>query len=939
MLIIALLVLAPLGAPRLPLGISARAAAGGNIVAENLDGAPYADRMVFSRIQTPDPVKGNSFHDRATLRIRNTGSGALDVTALVVAGPWQLAPANVVPATIAPGAYLDVLVTFVASAIGDRGGLYQGSVSVASDDADEPLLRIELAGFWQSVSEQGQEPDLIELGQLFGFSTSFVYRGQVLDRNGLVTVAGDEVLSPFWQRADAGKPVGVQQLAAFHNQGNVGTIYWHAKGSNTLNSIVAHIGADGQSVLPRRVDGAGLAVASFTPTSQTFGFKVDSEWTDPSKNNQTPDVSAGCPGPCGHHARLWPIRDRSGALVPDTWLLGMDYSGINYDYNDNVYLISNIKPEQAAFDPATTGAAPGSPALQLGFERAYAGTLADANGEGTGFSSTQPNRLDLTPGANSYRPALLDLSSAGSGTLRLTTYGAAGGGSNSNLDNTLVNGLQLRFDATDGLFSVGAKLLGPFTLTAGSQQGGVQWGYNGDNFIKLVVISVSGTPQLELYAEQNGVGAAVGSRVPLVNPAAVGSLELFLIGDPANGTLRAAYRIDHGRPVVMSTGVTLDGTQRARFFAPYANGGLVAHSKDAAAVTIVYDSFGITAGDPTLPADTPPATTVYWSSATPAPLKRQEGMGATAADGKLYLFGGYFGDPGWTPTKRADVYDPATDTWSSLPDLPVALSHAAVVADGRTLYLAGGYPAEADGSGQQFATNNVWAYSIDKKTYTPLPALPAARGAGGLVLVGRTLHFFGGSDSNRVDSASHWTLALDGGTAWDSAAALPAPRNHMGAVLLGGKIYAVGGQTGQDGSAVYRANVYVYDPAGDKWAAAANLPLPRSHNESSTLALNGKIVVIGGQTTGGRAIADVSIYDPATDGWAPMTSLPSARTAGVAGVANGALVYTTGSMATNTYVGSLEPAASPTPTPPATPSPGPGPGARAGRIMVPMVGR
>ena len=69
-----------------------------------------------------------------------------------------------------------------------------------------------------------------------------------------------------------------------------------------------------------------------------------------------------------------------------------------------------------------------------------------------------------------------------------------------------------------------------------------------------------------------------------------------------------------------------------------------------------YDRFAITAGDPTLPAGTPPATTVYWSSAAPAQLKRQEGMGAVAADGKLYLFGGYWADPGWTPTKRADGY-------------------------------------------------------------------------------------------------------------------------------------------------------------------------------------------------------------------------------------------------------------------------------------------
>ena len=39
----------------------------------------------------------------------------------------------------------------------------------------------------------------------------------------------------------------------------------------------------------------------------------------------------------GHHMRIWPVRDRAGAIVPSTYLVAMDYSGINYDYNDNVF--------------------------------------------------------------------------------------------------------------------------------------------------------------------------------------------------------------------------------------------------------------------------------------------------------------------------------------------------------------------------------------------------------------------------------------------------------------------------------------------------------------------------------------------------------------------------------------------------------------------------
>ena len=70
--------------------------------------------------------------------------------------------------------------------------------------------------------------------------------------------------------------------------------------------------------------------------------------------------------------------------------------------------------------------------------------------------------------------------------------------------------------------------------------------------------------------------------------------------------------------------------------------------------------------------------------------------------------------------------------------------------------------------------------------------------------MGRTLHFFGGSDASRVDSALHWGLSLDGGTTWGTFAPLAVTRNHLGGAVVGNKLYAIGGQTGQDAAAVQR---------------------------------------------------------------------------------------------------------------------------------------
>ena len=109
--------------------------------------------------------------------------------------------APTLPALVPAGGTLDVKVRFTATSIGTAGGLWNGTLTVKSDDADEPNLPVELAGFWQSQSEGGQEPNLIEIARLFGYGTQITSPGQPLNQNGLLKANGDEILSPYWVRA------------------------------------------------------------------------------------------------------------------------------------------------------------------------------------------------------------------------------------------------------------------------------------------------------------------------------------------------------------------------------------------------------------------------------------------------------------------------------------------------------------------------------------------------------------------------------------------------------------------------------------------------------------------------------------------------------------------------------------------------------------------
>ncbi len=67
----------------------------------------------------------------------------------------------------------------------------------------------------------------------------------------------------------------------------------------------------------------------------------------------------------------------------------MDYAGINYDYNDNTYLISNIEPDDSPpSDPSRQALLPGAPGLVLDFDGTHPNTLVDKDGQPTGFTSS-----------------------------------------------------------------------------------------------------------------------------------------------------------------------------------------------------------------------------------------------------------------------------------------------------------------------------------------------------------------------------------------------------------------------------------------------------------------------------------------------------------------------------------------------------------------------
>lgn len=266
----------------------------------------------------------------------------------------------------------------------------------------------------------------------------------------------------------------------------------------------------------------------------------------------------------------------------------------------------------------------------------------------------------------------------------------------------------------------------------------------------------------------------------------------------------------------------------------------------------------------------PPEQSLVCEPGPPSPIKRFESPGVVL-NGKLYVFGG-FTVPGLTASSRCDIFDPSTEQWSRIRDLPEPLTHAAVVRVERKVWLLGGFVGDHPG----YATRNVWIYDPDADSWSPGPSLPALRAAGGAALVGRTLHYLGGSQGDRVsDAADHWTFRLDAPEqGWQFAPPMPTARHHFGVAVIDGSIYAMGGQISHDALGDDRARVDVFDPAAQAWKPGPGLLRPKAHFEPGTLFLGDRLCIAGGESGLLQALFDFQCLDESAAHWQEYPALP-----------------------------------------------------------------
>src|SRR5213594_86292 len=241
-----------------------------------------------------------------------------------------------------------------------------------------------------------------------------------------------------------------------------------------------------------------------------------------------------------------------------------------------------------------------------------------------------------------------------------------------------------------------------------------------------------------------------------------------------------------------------------------------------------------------------------WSTIPPLNFPRQE-AGVAAVEGRVYVIGGIGTDQ--QGSKVVEIFDTQTGRWRLGPSFPIPIHHPNVAAVGSKIYVAGGY---SDPGFTPVA--KVFELDIDTGVWARKADLRRARAAGAAIEYAGRMYVFGGDAGDR--SVTDTRVYEPSADQWTELAPMPTPRNHMGAAVLRGRIYVVGGRPG---------NLPVnemYDPATNTWTTKP--PMPTARSGHAVGAYRQSLIAIGGEgnpRTSTGVFSEVEAYNADLEDW------------------------------------------------------------------------
>lgn len=322
-----------------------------------------------------------------------------------------------------------------------------------------------------------------------------------------------------------------------------------------------------------------------------------------------------------------------------------------------------------------------------------------------------------------------------------------------------------------------------------------------------------------------------GRALLISGPAAITAVDAY---DPASGLWSALPSLPSARVRATATLLRNGRLLLAGGFSPVGGG--------ATNLCLIFD----------------PATNA-WSSTGSLLMGRGDHAATLLPDGRVLVTGGRLTSSGTGGLGNAEIYDPASGTWSNAGTHTQRHSHSAtLLADARVLITGGANPTVLRSAEVSTAPYTSWttaANMVQVRSSHAATLLPDGR-----VLV------TGGTSS--PTNAELYNPLLDVWTPTTGAMAITR-QAHTANLLPNGRVLVAGG------SGLSLTQTEVFDPLTGLFSNAGNLNSARSFHNTLVLP-NGRLLAFSGFS--GGAVTTAEVFDNDAGSWAGALTLGGART-------------------------------------------------------------
>lgn len=277
-----------------------------------------------------------------------------------------------------------------------------------------------------------------------------------------------------------------------------------------------------------------------------------------------------------------------------------------------------------------------------------------------------------------------------------------------------------------------------------------------------------------------------------------------------------------------------------------------------------------------------------WFPVSPPGQSRSGASAILLPSGKVLLIGGYNPSYSFSSLSTVELFDPASNIWTAMAPMLVGRSNqtTTLLANGDLLVVGGDSEPEVDNdyrSAEMYdPASNTWT-SISAPAELQVAERAVLLHSGQVLLLGR----FGTSMDNASQGAAIYNPAT---SAWRMVAPPSQSFGNGPPILLAdGNVLFIGGYISEQVSYPVVEDLYtvlnsveIYDPTTDTWSIGAPMQQARAQ-ETATLLPDGNVLVTGGVgamstgSAGSGSIASVELYDPQSDTWNTLSPMDLPR--------------------------------------------------------------